>query len=92
MTRSGDIELYSAQAREGNPVGHAENLDAHQLVVGVVIEDHPRAHLFGLDDGRVVKPEVESVGFFVETYLHCLFLWVRSKYAVTIRHGTVVSL
>jgi hypothetical protein len=56
------------------------------------LKSSTRRQFIGLDDARVVKPQVKSVGFAVNFQLHSLPFIVRSKYTLTTRSGATVVL
>ena len=64
--RSGCDEFQRGEVQVGGAFGEVEHFYADDLVGLVVVEHDAGRDLFGLDDGRVIKAQVEGVGFFVD--------------------------
>src|SRR5205814_2260693 len=87
---SNSDELKSLRIQLWGALGEVEHLDADHLILLVEIQDHPWRNLLRLDNRRVVKAQVKSVGFAVNLQFHSLPFIVRSKYTLTTRSGTTV--
>ena len=64
--RSGCDEFQRGEVQVGGAFGEVEHFYADDLVGLVVVEDDAGRDLFGLDDSRVIKAEVEGIGLFVD--------------------------
>ena len=57
------------------------------LIRLIELQKYSRTHLFGFNDLGLVKPEINSVGLFVELNSHSFLLASRSKNAAAMTRG-----
>ena len=71
--------MQGGEVERGRAFREPEQFDAHHFVGVVVVKDHARRDFFGVDDGGVVKEEIEGIGFFINVDLYSLPFMVRSS-------------
>ena len=57
-----NFEFHFLEAGLGDTLLHIQDFDADNLIFVVEIENHPRFHLLGLDNFRIVEAEPGGKG------------------------------
>src|SRR5215831_2405251 len=69
-----------------------EKLNPDNLTVLIKVENDPRPHLFGIDNGALIESEIQGIACFIYFQSHVKFLSRRSKKTVIARGGCADTL